>query len=124
LGLRRRGFRRNADANALEGKVRRLMLNKSQWWVFCALGVLSLVLVAANLGLQEANRAAQASVSARAQYLQQTGAVRDLYQEIAKALAELALRNHDEAVESMLAGEGLHITPASAGADAPNVVAK
>ena len=87
------------------------MLKTWQYWLVTLIGAAALVLVALNITVFHANREAQASVNARAQYLQQTGPVRELYQEMAKALAELSVKNHDDAVASMLSSEGFHINP-------------
>lgn len=90
------------------------MLKSWQYWLLLGLGALALILTGANIGFYYANRSVQQSLSARAQYLQQTGPIRDLYQEMAKELAELSIKNHDEQLEAMLAGEGLRISPTSA----------
>lgn len=87
------------------------MLKPIQYWLLCALAAVSVVLVGLNAGLYFTNRSAQALLNARAQYIQQTQAIGSLYQEIAKALANLAVENRDADVEALLAQEGFTISP-------------
>jgi hypothetical protein len=88
-----------------------------QYWISFTLAAVSVVIVAVNAGLYFTNLSLQAEVSARAQYIQQSQTIRSLYQEIAKALASLAIEHHDEEVKGLLAREGFTVnpTPASAG---------
>jgi hypothetical protein len=86
------------------------MLKSWQYWLLATLGAAALVLVGVNIGLYNVNRAVQASLSARNQYLQQSGPIRDIYQEMVKALAELSVKNHDEQIAAMLASEGFRIS--------------
>ena len=65
------------------------MLKTIEYWVLCALGGIAIVLVGANIWLYAGNRSAQAEVNARTQYIQQTTSINDLYQQMAKALAEV-----------------------------------
>ena len=90
------------------------MLKTFQYRLLCALGALALVLVCINTALFYSNRSIQTSVNARSQYLQQTTPIRDLYQAMAKALAELAVKNKDEQVRGMLSQEGFRINQAPA----------
>ena len=90
------------------------MLRPLQYGLICALAAACVVVVAINAGLYFTNRAAQAHVSARAQYIQQSQAIGALYQQIAKSLANVAVEHHDEEIKALLAGEGFTITPAPA----------
>lgn len=90
------------------------MLKTWQYWLVTVIGAAALVLAGINIVVFHLNREAQASVNARAQYLQQTGPIRELYQEMAKALAELSIKNHDDVVASMLSSEGIRINPPAA----------
>lgn len=94
------------------------MLKPFQYWVILALAAVSLVLVVVSAGLQFTDRSAQSRLSARTQYIQQSQSIGSLYQEVAKALANLAIENHDEEVKALLAGEGFTINPAAAKAAA------
>ena len=95
------------------------VLERLQYRWLCALGALLIVLVAVNIGLSEATRRLQGLVSARGQYLQQTAAIRDFYQELARALADLAIKNHDDQVRAMLEGEGFKLNAPAASPPAP-----
>jgi hypothetical protein len=95
------------------------VFDRLQYRWLCALGVLLIVLVAVNIGLSEATRKLQGLVSARAQYLQQTVTIREFYQDLARALADLAVKNNDEQVRALLEGEGFHLNPPSATPAAP-----
>jgi len=88
------------------------MLKPIQYWVLLALAAVSVLLVVSNIGLYFSNRSAQAQISARAQYLQQSQAIGTLYEDIAKALANLAVEHRDEEVRAMLAQEGFTINAA------------
>lgn len=99
------------------------MLRPWQFWCLCGLGVISFALVGVNIGLYRMNRAGQLSVNARAQYLQQTSAIRDLSQQIAKGLAELSLKTQDTQLAAMLATEGFQVT-ATPPSSAPKSVGK
>ena len=88
-----------------------------QYWVCFALAAAGVVIVVVNAGLYFTNLSLQAEVSSRVQYIQQSQTIASLYQEIAKALASLAIEHHDEEVKALLAREGFTVnpTPASAG---------
>jgi hypothetical protein len=94
------------------------MLTTLQFRLLLALGVLALVLMAVNAGLFSANRAQQDLLTQRQAYVQQTQTLEVLYREIAKALADLALRNGDRSVLDMLAAQGITVTPNPAPAPA------
>ena len=92
------------------------MLKGWQYWALCVLGALSLALVGLNIVLVQANRVVQGSVSARAQYLQQSEAIGSVYREMAQALHDLAVKSQDAAVTAMLVDLGVQ-----SGAGAPPV---
>src|SRR5213593_1416852 len=76
-------------------------LGRWQSWVtlVAALGV---VLVLVNMVLVERNRTLQAEVNARGQYIQQTARVDGLHRELINAIANLAVRNKDDALRTIL----------------------
>ena len=86
------------------------MLSKWQYNVLTALGILALLLVAANGYLFTQNRATQASLGQRQQMVQQTVALEGLYREIVKSLADLAVKANDRDVLNMLAAQGISVT--------------
>ena len=90
------------------------MLKTFEYWLLCTLGAFTIIFVGVNVLLYSGNRSAQAEVNARTQYIQQTASINDLYQQMAKALAELAIKNHDDQVRGLLSQEGFTINPAPA----------
>lgn len=68
---------------------------------------LGLILALANMVLFEKNRALQAEVSTRAQYIQQSVQLEGLQREIVNAIASLALRNKDDALKTILSQQGI-----------------
>ena len=68
---------------------------------------LGLVLAVANMVLFEKNRALQAEVNSRAQYIQQSVQLEGLQREIVNAIASLALRNKDDALKTILSQQGI-----------------
>ena len=98
------------------------MLKKSEFWILTLLAAGGLVLMIANMILFSLNRTAQAEVTGRAQYIQQTAQLEPLYREMVKALGELAVRNNDTQLRDMLAKHGVVVTlagPAPTPAPAP-----
>lgn len=87
------------------------MLSRSQHLVLCLLGGLAIVLAITNAWLVAGNRGVQAEINQRQQFLQQTAPLEVLYRDIAKALAELALKSNDRRVLDMLAGQGINVSP-------------
>ena len=73
-----------------------------------ALGV---VLVLVNMVLVERNRTLQAEVNARGQYIQQTARVEGLHRELINAIANLAVRNKDDALGAILTQHGITFNP-------------
>ena len=75
----------------------------------------------ANMVMFSQNRAAQAEVSGRAQYVQQAAQLEPLYREMVKALGELTVRNNDVQLRDMLAKQGITVSvnPAAPAAPGP-----
>jgi hypothetical protein len=86
------------------------MLSKLQFALLTTLGALALLLVAGNAWLARESRAAQAELAQRQQFIQQTVPLEGLYRDIAKALAEMAIKSSDRQVLDMLATQGLNVT--------------
>jgi type VI protein secretion system component VasK len=82
--------------------------NSWHGWVTILAGV-AIALVVTNIVLFERNRTLQAEVAARTQYLQQTAQIEALNREIVNALANLAVRNQDEALKAILTEQGINI---------------
>jgi hypothetical protein len=88
------------------------LLKKFEYLLLCTVGAITLVLVAVNIALYTGNRTLQSEVGQRANYIQQTSAISDLYQQLAKALAELAVKNHDDQLRAILTEQGFTISSA------------
>ena len=90
--------------------------------VLLGLSAVFALAVLANLTMVGLNRSTQADLAERAQFIQQSAALERLNQEIIRALAELAVRNQDKDVTSLLHANGVTFTvnaPAPAAATAP-----
>ena len=85
---------------------------------------MSILLVAVNAGLYFANRSGQDQANLRAQYIRQGQTIESLYQEIVKALANLAIERHDEEIKALLAQEGFTISPTPANTAIPDARSK
>lgn len=95
------------------------MLRRWQFTILVLLGSAALLLAIGNGVLFTQNRAAQAEVNARQQFLQQTAGLESLYREIVKALAELAVKNNDSQLLQMLGTQGINVSVNAPAAPAP-----
>jgi uncharacterized protein YneF (UPF0154 family) len=86
------------------------MVKPLQYWVLSTLGGLCALLVLVNIGLFSSNRGLQREVNERAQYIQQTVQLQALYQQMARALADLSIRNQDEQLRAILSKQGISVT--------------
>lgn len=86
------------------------MLLKWQFNLLTALGTAALLLVLMNAVMFTQNRAVQAALNQRQQFIQQTVPLEGLYRDIVKALAEMAVKGGDRQVLEMLAGQGISVT--------------
>jgi len=68
---------------------------------------LAVVLAFTNMILLERNRSLQQEVSSRAQYIQQSVQLEGLHREIVNAIANLAVRNKDDALKTVLTQQGI-----------------
>jgi hypothetical protein len=97
------------------------VLSRLQYLLLTTLASISLVLMVASMILFTQNRAAQAEVASRAQYVQQTLQLQPLFQEMVKALADLAVRRGDDALRELLVSQGMQVpqTPPAASTQTP-----
>jgi hypothetical protein len=86
------------------------MLKKNEFWILTALAAIALLLSIVNMVVFSQNRAAQAEVGGRSQYIQQAAQLEPLYREMVKALADLAVRNNDTELRDMLTKQGITLT--------------
>lgn len=78
-------------------------------WQACVtlVAALGVVLALTNMILFERNRSLQGEVGARAQYIQQSVQLEGLHREIVNAIANLAVRNKDDALKTILTQQGI-----------------
>jgi predicted Holliday junction resolvase-like endonuclease len=82
----------------------------SRWHTWVTLGAaLGIVLILTNMVIFEWNRTLQREVDARAQYIQQTMQLEALQREIVSAIANLSVRNKDDALKAILTQQGITI---------------
>ena len=86
------------------------MLTRTQFLSLTSLGGVALLLSVVNGVLFTANKGAQFDVNARQVIVQQSVQLQGLQTEIAKALADLAIKSNDKAVFDMLAANGITVT--------------
>jgi len=68
------------------------------------------ILAIANAVLFSRNRADQIEINGRAQFVQQSAQLENLFNEMVRALAELSARNNDEQLKALLQGVGITFT--------------
>jgi ABC-type transport system involved in cytochrome bd biosynthesis fused ATPase/permease subunit len=100
------------------------MLKTYQYWLLTAIAALSLLLVIVDITLVNRNQGLRAEVESRAQYIQQSIQLQGLYQDMVKALADLAVRNKDDQLRELLTKEGISITVTPPPATPPAGAAK
>jgi len=86
------------------------MLSKWQFHLLNVLAFAAVALAFANGILFRLNRSDQLEMNQRQQFVQQTIPLEGLYREIIKALADLAIKNDDRALLSMLGTQGISVT--------------
>jgi hypothetical protein len=85
-------------------------LSSLQFSVVTGCGALALLLVIANAGLVLNNRAKQADVNARQQFINETVQLGRLNNQIVQALASLSARTGDDSLRGLLAAHGITFT--------------
>jgi hypothetical protein len=96
------------------------MLSRTQFIVVVALAVATLLLSIANMALFSRNRAQQQEVNNRQLYIQQSVQLEGLYQQLIRAVAELATRTNDAALSAVLTRQGITFSAAPAAAPGAN----
>ena len=86
------------------------MISRPQSAILTLFGALSAGLAIANALLFTQNRSEQALLTQSQQFVQQTVPLEALYRDIAKALAELAVKSNDRPVLELLAAQGINVT--------------
>jgi hypothetical protein len=86
------------------------MLRTYEYWILTAIAALSLLLLIVDVTLVHRNQVLRADVESHGQYIQQSIQLQGLYQDMIKALADLAVRNKDDQLRDLLTKEGISIT--------------
>ena len=82
-------------------------------WQSLATTGIGLVVLAGAIGdsaLSQHNRATQQALNAQAQYVQQAQALEPLYRDMAKSLAELAVKHNDPQLLQVLTNQGISVS--------------
>ena len=98
------------------------MLKTWEFWTLTLIALLAAIFAGANMVLFTGNRATQAEVAGRQDYIQKSVQFEGLYREMVKAIADLSVRNQDQDLRNLLAKHGITVTlppPAPAAAPAP-----
>ena len=95
------------------------MLSRLQYITLTGLSGLAVALVVLNGSLAVGNRTRQAEIGVRQAGVQQTAQLQVLQTEIAKALADLAIKSNDKQVLDMLASNGITVTLNNPPAESP-----
>ncbi|HEY0776768.1 MAG TPA: hypothetical protein VGD56_02260 [Gemmatirosa sp.] len=101
------------------GAVAAPVLTRHQFHALTALGALAVGLTLANGTLVVVNRGTQDDIAARTAAVQQGAQLEVLQRDIARSLADLAVKGHDRPLLDMLAANGVTVTmnaPANAAA--------
>ena len=97
------------------------MLARWQFWVTTVVALIVALAAGYDMVLFGQNRATQADIAQRNQYVQQSLQLEGLYRELVRALADLSVRNQDKALGDLLNTQGITINapaPAAPPADA------
>lgn len=86
------------------------MLTRHQYLTLMSIAVITFGLAITNGILFSANRRSQLAISLRQNEVQQASQLQVLHTEIAKALAELAIKSNDQQVLSLLNSNGITVT--------------
>jgi hypothetical protein len=90
------------------------VLARWQFWVTTVVALLVALLAGYTMMLFGQNRTAQAELTSRAQFVQQSVQLEGLYRDIVKALADLSVRNQDKAIGDLLTSQGITVNAAAA----------
>ena len=97
-----------------------MMLRKWQFWTLTLLALAGVALAGMNMMLYQGNRAVQAEIAGRQQYIAQSVQLEGLYREIVKALADLSVKAQDGDLRNLLAGQGITVSTTSSPPPSPS----
>ncbi len=87
------------------------MLARWEFWVTTIIALMVAIIAGYTMMLFGQNRLTQTELERRNQYVQQSMQRGVLYRELAKALADLSVRNQDRALNDLLASHGITVNP-------------
>ena len=101
------------------GQALRGWLRRGETWIMAGAAVV-VALVLVNMVLFEMNRSLQSEINTRQQFIQQSVQLEALNREIVSAIANLSVKNRDDALKTVLTQHGITFTatPAPTGAAA------
>jgi uncharacterized membrane protein YeiB len=100
------------------------VLARWQFWVTTVVALVVALAAGYDMVLFSQNRATQAELAQRNQYIQQSVQLEGLYREIVRALADLSVRNQDKALGDLLSAQGITINASPAQGTAAPAEAK
>ncbi len=100
------------------------MLARWQFWITTVVALIAAIAAGYDMVLFGQNRATQADLAQRSQYVQQSLQLEGLYREIVRALADLSVRNQDKALGELLSAQGITVNTAPPATAAPTPDAK
>jgi hypothetical protein len=100
------------------------VLARWQFWITTVVALIAAIAAGYDMVLFGQNRATQADLAQRSQYVQQSLQLEGLYREIVRALADLSVRNQDKALGELLSAQGITVNTAPPATAAPTPDAK
>jgi len=100
------------------------VLARWQFWITTVVALVVAIAAGYDMVLFGQNRATQADLAQRSQYVQQSLQLEGLYRELVRALADLSVRNQDKALGDLLSAQGITINAPTAAPTAPAADAK
>lgn len=97
------------------------MAQKILYWSAILLSGIALILFMANTALVSRNQALQSSVSQRQTTIELFTVLNPLNQNLAQALAQSSIKNHDDALRELLSSQGISINTEAPKAAAPTM---
>jgi hypothetical protein len=86
------------------------MLKRIEFTILTLAAAAFLVIVIANVSMSRASRVLQTQLTEQQQFIATTAQLEVLNRELIRALAELAARNNDEQIRSLLSANGITFT--------------
>ena len=92
-------------------------LNPREYWTLSALSVACVMLVVINISLAQGNRDIRKQVNQRQAFIAQSLQLDKINKQLVNAIAQLAVRDNDSALERVLSDQGITINRTSSNTD-------